>query len=283
LALALERWRRKPYEPSRRAIVLNLPEFRLRAFREGKLDLEMKIVIGKAPDRKTPTLSSELETIVFRPSWNVPLRIQCDELVPAIMKDPSYLAAHALEMVNSQGVVVQHDLSDGMLARLRTGGLRLRQMPGPRNSLGLAKFVFPNEYGVYMHDTPVRSAFYRPRRDLSHGCIRVERAEDLAEWVLRDEPGWSRDRIVEAMQGSESIAIRLTQRIQLVTMYVTAMVLENGEVHFFEDIYREDEALEKELAEAAARPSMPGVLCGNFIRSGLARFFETFPVCDPGL
>jgi murein L,D-transpeptidase YcbB/YkuD len=255
LELAVERWRRNPYDPSRSAVVLNLPEFRLRAFRAGDLDLEMKIVIGKAPDSKTPLFSSKLETVIIRPYWDVPLRIQREELVPEIREDPSYLSAHDLEMVDAQGVVAQDELSDHLLARLLTGKLRLRQIPGPRNSLGLAKFVFPNQHDVYMHDTPVRSVFYRPRRDLSHGCIRVERAEDLAEWVLREQPGWSRDRIVEAMQGSESIVVRLSRRIPVVTIYVTAMVLENGEVHFFEDIYGEDEVLEKQLARAALRPA----------------------------
>jgi murein L,D-transpeptidase YcbB/YkuD len=96
-----------------------------------------------------------------------------------------------------------------MLAQLRSGRLRLRQTPGPKNVLGLAKFVFPNEYGVYMHATSAQWLFARTRRDLSHGCIRIERPEDLAEWVLHDESGWSRDRIIEAMQGSESIAVKL--------------------------------------------------------------------------
>jgi murein L,D-transpeptidase YcbB/YkuD len=251
LELAVERWRRNPYDASRPAIVLNLPEFRLRAFRDGNLELEMKIVIGKAPERKTPFLSTQLEAVIFRPCWNVPLRIQREELVPATVKDPSYLSVHDLETITTNGVVVKRQLSDDVLAQLRTGRLRLRQTPGPKNSLGLAKFVLRNEHDVYMHDTPVRSVFYRWRRDLSHGCIRVEKAEDLAEWVLRDESGWSREQIVEAMQGSESIAVKLTQSIQVVTMYVTAMVLENGEVHFSEDIYGEDEALEQELEGAA--------------------------------
>jgi murein L,D-transpeptidase YcbB/YkuD len=256
LELALERWRRRPYDPALPTIVINLAEFRLRAYRERHLDLEMKIVVGKAPERKTPLLSSTLEAIVFRPYWNVPPRIQREELVPAIMKDRSYLSAHDLEIVDAQGVTVRQ-LSAGTLAQLKTGKLRLRQAPGPRNALGLAKFVFPNEYDVYMHDTSIQSVFARQRRDLSHGCIRVERAEDLAEWVLRDEPGWPRERIVGAMQGSESVAVRLSQPIQLVTMYVTAVVLENGEVHFFEDIYGEDAALEEELA------AMPRHLSAN--------------------
>jgi len=253
LELALERWRRRPYDPSLPAIVLNLPEFRLRALRANHLDLEMKIVVGQAPEHKTPLLSSRLESVIFRPYWNVPLSIQTAELVPEILKNPSFLSANNFQMVTMQGDVVEEALSDELLSQLRSGSLRLRQTPGPGNTLGLAKFVFPNEYQVYMHATSMPGLFARPRRDLSHGCIRVERAADLAEWVLRDEPGWSRDRILKAMHGSESIAVTLTQPIQVVTMYVTAVVLENGEVQFFADIYGEDQALEQQLAASPSR------------------------------
>jgi murein L,D-transpeptidase YcbB/YkuD len=248
LELAFERWRRRPYDPSRPAIVLNLPEFRLRAFRANRLDLEMKIVVGQAPDRKTPLLSSALQTVIFRPYWNVPLSIQRDELVPEIIKDDSFLPDNHIEIVTLRGGIVRDAVSDVMLAQLRSGKLRLRQTPGPKNVLGLAKFVFPNENEVYMHATSAQWLFDRPRRDLSHGCIRVERPEDLAEWVLHDEGGWSRDSVIDAMQGCESLAVKLNRPIQLVTMYVTAVTLENGEVHFFEDIYGEDAALEKDLA-----------------------------------
>jgi murein L,D-transpeptidase YcbB/YkuD len=112
----------------------------------------------------------------------------------------------------------------------------------------LVKFVFPNEYGVYMHDTSARWLFDRERRDLSHGCIRVEKPEELAEWVLREQPGWSRDRVVEAMHGTESISVKVKRPIQVVLMYATAVVMSNGEVHFFQDIYGEDTVLEEELA-----------------------------------
>jgi murein L,D-transpeptidase YcbB/YkuD len=249
LELALEQWRRNPYDPAHPAIVVNLPEFRLRAYSANHLDLEMKIVVGKADGWQTPVLSSTLEAIVFRPYWNVPFRIQREELVPAIVKDDEYLAAHYLEIVDEQGDVVPGGLSANKLAQLRSGTLRLRQTPGPWNSLGLLKFVFPNSYHVYLHDTPVRSVFWRSRRDLSHACIRVEKAADLAAWALSNEPGWSRDRIVDAMQGSESIDVKLRQHIQLVTVYVTAVVLENDEVHFFEDIYGRDGVPDEELAK----------------------------------
>ena len=152
-------------------------------------------------------------------------------------------------------MVAADEVSDGTLEDLRTGRLRLRQKPGPKNSLGLAKFVFPNEYDVYLHDTSAQWVFERARRDFSHGCIRVERAEDLSEWVLRDEPGWERDRVVAAMQGEESTSVRLTHPIPLVTMYATAVVQEDGEVDFLQDIYEEDKAMANELAGAAKAES----------------------------
>lgn len=253
LELALERWRRRPYDPSLPAIVLNLPEFRLRAFRANQLDLEMKIVVGQAPEHKTPLLSSQLESVIFRPYWNVPLSIQRSELVPEIIKDPSFLSVQHFQITAQDGVV-EDEISEDMVSQLRSGNLRLRQAPGPANVLGLVKFVFPNDYQVYMHATSEPWLFARLRRDLSHGCIRVERAADLAEWVLREESGWPRDRIVKAMHGSESISVTLTRPIQVVTMYVTAVALDNGEVHFFDDIYGEDEILERRLAASPVNP-----------------------------
>jgi murein L,D-transpeptidase YcbB/YkuD len=110
------------------------------------------------------------------------------------------------------------------------------------------KFVFPNEYGVYMHDTSVRWLFTPARTDFSHGCIRVEKPNELAEWVLREQSGWTLDRIIEAMQGTESVVVKVKHPIQVVTIYSTAVVMKNGEVHFFKDIYGEDAALAKELA-----------------------------------
>ena len=150
------------------------------------------------------------------------------------------------------------EVSEKLLSDLRAGRLLLRQKPGPKNALGLVKFVFPNEYGVFMHDTPAKSLFARARRDLSHGCIRLENAGNLAEWLLRDQPGWPRDRIRDgindAMQGSETLSVKLQHPIPVMTTYLTAVVLENGEVHFFEDIYGEDAALDKELASTSAEP-----------------------------
>lgn len=256
LELALERWRRHPYDPAHPAIVLNLPEFRLRGFAGGDdgggPDLDMKVVIGQAPDHETPLLRSELETVIFCPYWNVPASIQRAELFPEIVRDPSWIAANKFELITPLGEVVREPTVSGRtLMELRTGQLQLRQKPGPKNTLGLVKFQFPNRYGIYMHDTSARWLFDRVRRDLSHGCIRVEKPEELAEWILSKQPGWPEDRITAAMQGTQPVAVKVEHPIQLVTMYATAVVMEDGEVHFLPDIYEEDAALQKELASRA--------------------------------
>jgi murein L,D-transpeptidase YcbB/YkuD len=209
----------------------------------------MKVVVGQGPEHKSPILLSQLDIVIFSPYWNVPASIQRDELLPEITRDPSWVSANNFEMVTPQGDVAKSGrVTEQMLSELRTGKLQLRQKPGPKNTLGLVKFVFPNEYGVYMHDTSARWLFARERRDLSHGCIRVEKPEDLAEWVLREQSGWSPDRIAAAMQGAESVSVKVKRPIQVVMMYSTAAVMKDGEVHFFPDIYGEDQALEKELA-----------------------------------
>ena len=249
LELALERLRRMPYDPSRPAIVLNLPEFRLRAFGgtgEQDPELEMKVVVGEAPDHKSPILRSQLDTVIFRPYWNVPASIQQNELVPEIRRDPSWVAANNFELVTAQGEVVRSGvISAHLLSEISAGELQLRQKPGPKNTLGLVKFLFPNEYGIYMHDTSARWLFEKERRDFSHGCIRVEKPEALAEWVLRGQGGWSLDRIYAAIHGTESVSVKVKRPIQIVIMYSTAVVMKNGEVHFLEDIYGEDRVLER--------------------------------------
>jgi len=136
-----------------------------------------------------------------------------------------------------------------MLSQLKAGDLRIRQRPGANNALGLVKFVFPNSYNVYMHDTPATELFARSRRDFSHGCIRLERPADLAAWVLRDNPGWNAERIQAAMNGATPQQANLVHPIPVLIVYGTVIVLEDGVVHFYDDIYGHDAALEKVLAK----------------------------------
>jgi murein L,D-transpeptidase YcbB/YkuD len=221
-------------------------------------DLEMKVVVGKAYHHQTPVFAAEMNQVIFRPYWNVPSSIQRAELVPKIEGDSSYLAKNRYEVVTPENTVVTNGIVDAdTLAQLRSGKLRIRQTPGPENSLGLVKFLFPNEHDVCLHATPAMELFSRSRRDFSHGCIRVEKPRQLAAWVLRNQPEWTPDRIADAMNGEKTIPVNLDQPIPVLIVYATAVVLKSGEVRFFEDIYGLDAQLVETLATSAGRGPRP--------------------------
>jgi murein L,D-transpeptidase YcbB/YkuD len=249
LQLVLERWRWVPHSFSRPPIVVNIPEFRLRAYDEHyRPELEMKVVVGRAYRHKTPVFSDEMTHVIFRPYWEVPLSIQRAELTPKIAKDSRYLAENEYEIVNSQRQVVSTGpVSLQMLEQLRAGKLFIRQIPGDKNALGLVKFLFPNQYNVYLHGTPSKRLFLKSRRDFSHGCIRVEQPEELALWVLRGLPSWDMDHIRAAENGSDSLRVNLETPIPVLIVYGTAVVRANDEVFFFDDIYGHDAALQELL------------------------------------
>jgi len=239
LRLTLERWRWLPHTFSSPPIIINIPEFRLYAGEEPP----QKIVVGMAFEHQTPVFTSELSEVVFRPPWNVPLSIQQKELVPDIEKDPAYIQKHDFEVVDGKEAVVSSGtVSAAVLKQLRDGSLYLRQRPGPNSSLGLVKFLMRNDYSIYLHGTPSRRGFRESRRDLSHGCIRVENPGALAAWVLRGVPGWTPESIKAAMDGTETVTVKLPAPIPVLIQYGTAAVEENGEVRFFEDIYSRDAA-----------------------------------------
>jgi len=258
LQLTLERWRWLPHEFSQPPIIVNIPEFRLRAFDQSdKVALAMNVVVGRAYRRQTPVFAKDMKFVIFRPYWNVPLSIQRSETVPAIERDRSYIAKKGFEVVTHGGdVITSGPISDDILRRLRAGTLAVRQRPGPNNALGLVKLMFPNEYNVYLHSTPSPELFARPRRDFSHGCIRVENPVDLTTWVLRNKPGWDRARVLSAMQtGKDNVQVDLVKPIPVLILYGTAIADDKGEVHFFEDIYGHDAALKRVLAKGYPYPS----------------------------
>jgi len=257
LQLTLERWRWAPRVYNPPPVLVNIPEFILRGFGPDEtIELTMRVVVGRSYRTRTPVFAQEMSYLVFRPYWNVPLAIQRGEIVPKIKKDPGYLAKNEFEVVDRHGKVVSTSaVSDDQLAQLGSGALSVRQRPGPKNSLGLAKFVFPNEHNVYLHSTPAQELFSRTRRDFSHGCIRVEDPAKLAEWILQGNGGWTRDKIVEAMNsGPDSQQVNLAQKRPVVIIYATAVVLPDGTVKFFQDIYGHDGRLQKALARGYPRP-----------------------------
>jgi len=256
MQLTLERWRWMPDAYQKAPIVVNIPEFRLRAYDEKfKIALTMNVVVGKAYDHSTPVFEEKMAYVVFRPYWNVPYSIAKAEYFSRIARDPDYLAKKGFEVVNSrQEVVTSGTVTSDVFEQLRAGKLFIRQAPGPKNSLGLVKFIFPNDYSVYMHDTPAQEFFSKSRRDFSHGCIRLGKPADLAVWVLRDNPGWNMDRVRAAMNGGATQQVNLAHRIPVLIVYGTVIVTEDGTVHFYDDIYGHDASLEEVLDKGYPYP-----------------------------
>ena len=252
LQLALERWRWVPQDMQFPMILVNIPEFHLLAYDDAqKPSLSMKVVVGRSDeDHKTPVFADRMEYIIFRPYWKVPDSIILKEIIPFIQKDPSYLGKHGYEMVDKQGTVIITDTVDAVTVRkLATGELDVRQKPGGANALGMIKFVFPNSYDVYLHGTPEHQLFGKSRRDFSHGCIRVEDPVALALWVLRD-PHWNSDRVMAAIKNEKKDAflVNLKKPIPVFILYASAAVREDGEVDFYDDVYKQDADLKRALA-----------------------------------
>jgi murein L,D-transpeptidase YcbB/YkuD len=196
-----------------------------------------------------------MKFLVFRPYWNVPPGLHRSQ-VAAIRKDRNYIASKGFEVTTPQGTVVTSGvISDDVLQQLSAGKLLIRQKPGPSNALGLVKLMFPNEYHVYLHSTPAQELFSQSRRDFSAGCIRVEKADELSAWVLRDKPEWTLEKVRTAMQnGKDNAHVNLTRPTPVLILYGTAVVDEENQVHFFDDIYGHDSALEKVLSHGYPYP-----------------------------
>jgi L,D-transpeptidase YcbB len=257
LQLTLERWRWLPTEFTSPPIVVNIPDFRLRAVDENnKVVMDMRVVVGKAIRTQTPVFSRDMTYVVLRPYWNVPPSILRGEIIPAIQRNRNYIADKHYEVTTHDGkIVTSGELSDDVLAQLKAGKLAVRQEPGPTNALGLVKLIFPNEHNVYLHSTPAPNLFSRSRRDFSHGCIRVEKPAELAAWVLRNNSGWTLQRVQQGMQhGSDNVTVSLAQRVPVFIVYGTAIAYENNEVHFYDDIYGHDAKLTQALAKGYPYP-----------------------------
>lgn len=253
IELMLERLRWTPLMQGPRMIVINLPEFVLRAYdvQDGRIIVrqEMKVIVGKALDTRTPLFDEDMRFIEFSPYWNVPPSIARAETVPRLRRDPGYFARSGLEFVFPDGRV-DRALAAASLDAVLAGKARIRQRPGPKNALGDIKFVFPNRSNIYLHHTPATQLFGRDRRDFSHGCIRVEEPVALAKFVLEGLPAWSEDRIRQAMGRGESSTLRLTEPVPVLIAYGTTLVKE-GRIYFFEDIYGLDRQLDAALRQRA--------------------------------
>jgi murein L,D-transpeptidase YcbB/YkuD len=203
-----------------------------------------------------------MKYLIFRPYWNVPHDIVEKELMPHIRASGvGYLASKNFEVTDSKGTV----LTNFTAKQIEHGGLQVREKPGPTNSLGLVKFMFPNQYDIYLHSTPEPQLFSRSRRDFSHGCIRVQKPEDLAVWVLANSdtvapPGkdWDADTVHDVMtNGQDNHQVNLKTPLPIVIFYATAIVAEDGKTHFFEDLYGYDQALQQVLSKGPPYPTQP--------------------------
>ena len=256
---ALERWRWMPVEFQQPPVLVNIPEFRLRAYSANhQLALSMNVVVGKAAPTQTPVFTDDIQYIVFRPYWSVPPGILRRSVIPGIMKSSGYIARERFEVTDSSGKSVSA-ATDDLVAGLRSGKYYIRQKPGPANALGLIKFMFPNSHSVYLHSTPSTELFARSRRDFSSGCIRIEKPAELAAFLLRNQPDgqqpWTVAIVQTAMDsGKDNRQVNLNAQVPILILYVTAVAEEDGTVHFFDDIYGHDKRLNALLAKGPPYP-----------------------------
>ena len=234
IELNMERWRWLPDAMPDRYLLVNVPDFRLEAIEQGKTVMDMRVVVG-APDNKTPIFADEMTHVVFSPYWNVPPSIAEEETIPRAATDPGFLERNNMEVVSPSGNVVDAAAVDWSAAK----GYRIRQRPGRGNALGGVKFVFPNNFDVYLHDTNATALFDRIERGLSHGCVRVEEPHKLAQYVLRDLAEWTPEAIAAAMTSGQEKHVKLKTPIPVYIVYKTAWVHEGG-VRFLKDLYGHD-------------------------------------------
>jgi murein L,D-transpeptidase YcbB/YkuD len=227
LQINMERWRWMPATLGDRYILVNVPEFKLDVVEAGKSALNMRVVVGKTQSR-TPAFSDKMTYIELNPDWNIPDDITKNEILPKLASDPGYLERHDMERV--------------------PGSDRLRQRAGKDNPLGQIKFMFPNQFDVYLHDTPADHLFDRAERDFSHGCVRLEKPIELAAYLLKGDPKWTPESIQAAIGSGEHETITLPRPLPVHILYYTAFVDPDGTVEFRKDIYGHDDELEKALA-----------------------------------
>lgn len=247
IELAMERARWIPDATGGPMIVVNIPAFELWAFNsaDDPNPLNMKVIVGKSPDKQTPVLWEEMKYLEFMPYWNIPKTIFEKEILPKAANDEGYLASQDIELIRHQNSEEQG------------GGsyIRARQRPGKKNPLGRVKFVFPNAADVYLHDTPGQAAFNRQRRDLSHGCVRVSEPEELAQFVLGDQEGWDKETIKNAMSAPKTRHVTLKRAVPVLFYYATTFVDHENQLRFYPDVYGQDEQLQKALDKVHA-PAM---------------------------
>lgn len=252
IELNMERWRWLPRDLGTQYILVNIANFKLTVVDRNQPIMEMRVVVGK-PYRKTPVFSEKMKYLVINPFWNVPTKLALEDLAPKICSAPDYLAEKQIKVYKNW----RHDspeidpalISWCTLTRKSFFPYKLQQAAGPYNPLGKIKFIFPNKYAVYLHDTPDKSLFDKTLRDFSSGCIRVEKPYLLAEFLLKSDPRWTKEAILDLLQSSARKNIFLNEQIPVHLVYITAWADNDGVVHFRNDVYEQDRILDNALKE----------------------------------
>jgi murein L,D-transpeptidase YcbB/YkuD len=241
----MERWRWMPRDLGERYVFVNIPEYMVRIVRDGAVEHETRVVVGK-PTNQTPIFSNKIQFIIVNPSWHVPASIAKKEMLPMLRADPTYLARQGIEAVYVQGrktQVIDSTMVDWSAVNMKN--IVFRQPPGERNALGRIKFMFPNEHAVYLHDTPSRSLFARDSRAFSHGCVRVDQPLQFGEALMGGE-GWDAKRIAKLIGGAER-RVNLQTAVPVHLAYFTASVDDAGVLHTRPDIYGHDRKVRQAL------------------------------------
>jgi murein L,D-transpeptidase YcbB/YkuD len=255
IELNMERLRWILGNDEQRSIIINVANFELYVVENGKSVLSMKVVVGK-PYWHTPVFTAKMTYLVINPSWNVPDSIAREEMLKTVKKAPHYLAKQNIKVIKGWGSreeEIDYQTIDWSKITAETLVYRFRQEPGPLNPLGYLKFMLPNRFNVYLHDTPAKNLFSENIRTFSHGCTRIEKPLELAEYVLRDDPRWTQEKLLAAIKNRTEQEVRLPHPLNVHFLYLTAWVDERGILQFRDDIYGRDELLDKALHE---KPSL---------------------------
>jgi murein L,D-transpeptidase YcbB/YkuD len=259
IAANLERWRWLPQDLGKRYILVNIADFRLDVFEDGRSVLSSRVIVGRSY-RRTPVFSAVVTYLVLSPAWEVTPDIAVLDKLPLLQKDPNALRKDGFRVLQGWGAEekeIDPETVDWSRLSMTYFPYRLRQMPGPQNALGRVKFMFPNKFNVYLHDTPSRDLFSRTIRMFSSGCIRMQEAEAMANYLLHDDPHWTPENIRAAMDSGQELTVKLTRPMPLHLLYWTAWVDENGDLQFREDIYERDRRLIDSLRERPPEAEEP--------------------------
>lgn len=240
----MERLRWAPVEMEKEYLLVNIPEFRLHIFDDQKQVWQMNVVVGKAV-HKTSIFKGNISSIVLNPYWGIPTSIVRNEILPKLKRDPNYIARNNMEVLSGNTVVDANSINWSQYS----GNVpyNIRQKPGKSNALGKIKFLFPNSYSIYLHDTPSKSLFNESSRAFSHGCIRVAEPRELALYLLRKEANWTADRVDNILKTNQATTIKLSPTIPVYIAYFTTWVDNTGALNFRKDIYHLDEKLSEEI------------------------------------